>query len=71
MKTEIILTALDNAFQAEIASLFKILVSGVVTANGDQKAKEDAIARFTTGLSRAVEVLQEAEKAIPTISNLN
>lgn len=71
MKSETIQTAIENAFQAEIANLFKTLFSGFITANDNPEVKKEALARFTKGLSLANEALQEAEKIIQTIPNCN
>lgn len=60
---EVIEKAIEAAYQAHIASLYKALSQSILTANGDLNEIAAAESRFKKGLDFAADIRDRARKA--------
>ncbi len=62
-RMEVIEKAIDNAYAAQIMTLYKVLAQGILNAKGDVQKKSKAEKKFKKGLELATEVRNSARAA--------
>jgi hypothetical protein len=68
-KKDLVNDALGSAFKSEVSNLYKVLYSSLINPGLSQEGKDQAVERFSKGISNAIEAYDMAEEAISKIQS--